>query len=350
MKNNACILWSFAVIIPICVVLSMASCTKSNPVAPTIDVTGTWYGTYSTSRVPSASITFHLTQSEANLTGTYSASTGASGTITGTVSGNNIGNFSLNQTLPSCTGSFTGTATGTGDTMDFTFSGSDCLGSHTNGQGRVKRYNLGPPPSGLTVTPSSITVQAGQNAQAQISGGTLPYEIQNSPNSSIATASIYSIQGTSTLVVIGIGAGLTSVTVQDNSSPVQTVAVPVTVTGGGENLTGTWSGTFTTSIITTPSQIALVLSQSGSSVTGTYSTQGGGVGTVSGTVSGNTFTYALQQTTAGCPGSFTGSGTVSGNTMSFTFSGNDCRGTHSNGQGTVTKSTSTLVVRKGVQI
>ena len=242
------------------------------------------------------------------------------------------------------------TVTGTTIAGDFNAEGNNIFTGRTitvsNGsfninyvRGRVPWVSPPSPPSGLTANPSSITVQVGQNAQAQISGGTLPYEIQSPPNASIATAII---GGTSTLVINGIGAGTTSVVVRDNSTPVQTLTMPITVISGGLDLTGTWSGTFTTSIITTPTPVTLVLSQSSSNVTGTYSSQAGGVGTVSGTLNGNTLTFSLQQTTTGCSGTFSGTGTVSGNTMTFTFSGNDCLGTHSNGQGTVTRSTSTF--------
>ncbi|MBA4386189.1 MAG: hypothetical protein C0410_15755, partial [Anaerolinea sp.] len=187
---------------------------------------------------------------------------------------------------------------------------------------------------GLTATPSSMSVQAGQQATARISGGTRPYSIQTQPNTSIATATMSG----DTLKVTGVAAGSASVLVRD-SSGANTVSVSITVTSGGLDLTGTWIGAFTTSIITTPTQITLLLSQSGSNVTGTYSSQAGGVGTVSGTLSGSTLTFTLHQTTTNCSGTFSGTGTVSGNTMTFTFSGNDCLGTHTNGQGTVTRST-----------
>lgn len=102
----------------------------------------------------------------------------------------------------------------------------------------------GPPPGGgLTANPSSITVQAGQQANATISGGTQPYSIQTAPNTSIATATITG----ATLTVAGVAAGSTSVIVRDNLGA-NTVAVSITVTtgGGGGYGSGTISSTSTT--------------------------------------------------------------------------------------------------------
>lgn len=101
-----------------------------------------------------------------------------------------------------------------------------------------------PPPSGgLTANPSSISVQAGQQATATISGGTQPYSIQTAPNTAIATATIAG----ATLTVAGVAAGSTSVTLRD-SSGANTVTVPITVTttGGGGYGSGTISSTSAT--------------------------------------------------------------------------------------------------------
>lgn len=107
-----------------------------------VDVTGTWEGTYSTSLIPFAQTTFTLTQSGSNVTGTYSTSTGVGGEATGSFSGRineNTITFTLNQTTPECPGTFSGIATVTGNTMNFTFTGSDCMGYHADGRGSATR-------------------------------------------------------------------------------------------------------------------------------------------------------------------------------------------------------------------
>lgn len=93
------------------------------------------------------------------------------------------------------------------------------------------------------------------------------------------------------------------------------------------NLTGTWQGTFASTVVTTTG-ITLVLSQSGAAVTGTFATDNGGSGTVSGTVAGRMGTFTLTQTTAGCTGSFHGhlAWHESPEFVVFGFSGSDCQG------------------------
>ena len=101
-------------------------------------------------------------------------------------------------------------------------------------------------------------------------------------------------------------------------------------------------GTYSTSIIPL-AQIIFDIEQTGTNVTGTYSTSTGvhgiGDGTFSGTVSGNTITYTLHQTTPNCTGTFNGSANVNedGNAMTSTFTGFDCAGTHNNGRGNITQ-------------
>lgn len=79
---------------------------------------------------------------------------------------------------------------------------------------------------GLTVNPSSLSVQAGAAVTSAISDGTTPYSILTQPDSAKATAAI---SGT-TLTVTGVAAGSTSVVVKDNASTPRTVTVPITVT------------------------------------------------------------------------------------------------------------------------
>ena len=116
--------------------------TNINPV----NLIGTWTGTSSSNLVPINYITLVISQIGNNLNGTFTSTSGSEGFINGTISSNNI-NFTFTQTTPTCPGSFTGTATVNGDTMDFTYTGSDCLGPHTNGLGKVVKNAVLPPQS-----------------------------------------------------------------------------------------------------------------------------------------------------------------------------------------------------------
>lgn len=88
----------------------------------------------------SGSIDYYCT-SWSSIIGTYSTSTavgGKIGTYSGTANGNVI-TFTLDQTTSACPGEFNGTATVTEEMMEFTFEGYDCMGYHSNGQGRAWR-------------------------------------------------------------------------------------------------------------------------------------------------------------------------------------------------------------------
>jgi hypothetical protein len=106
---------------------------------------------------------------------------------------------------------------------------------------------------------------------------------------------------------------------------------------GLSDYSGTWTGTITSNLVQTPAPITLIIYHTGSSVSGSYTVVTGASGIVAGTVSGNRITFTLTQTTQSCPGSFSGQGTFNGTAMSFTYSGSDCWGTHTNGNGNVTK-------------
>lgn len=99
------------------------------------------------------------------------------------------------------------------------------------------------------------------------------------------------------------------------------------------NVTGTWDATITVTGGTqappgTQFTAVFTLAQSGTSVTGTFSTAGGLSGQISGSVSGQSFAFTISQG-APCPGSFAGSATVSGSEtqLSGSYSGSDCNGT-----------------------
>ena len=120
------------------------SCSKDdNPVQTgDADLNGIWTGTISSNLVTTPSgIVISITQTNKNISGTYSALTGASGTISGTINNNSF-NFTLMQTTPTCTGSFNGQGTISNSTISFTYSGNDCWGAH-NGSGSITKYNSG---------------------------------------------------------------------------------------------------------------------------------------------------------------------------------------------------------------
>ncbi len=104
--------------------------------------------------------------------------------------------------------------------------------------------------------------------------------------------------------------------------------------GADVNLAGTWTGEFSSSQFS-PTPGEMTLSQSGAALTGSWSAQSGGFGTVSGTVTGRAATFQLQQTTPGCSGSFDGYAVVVPyfGDLVFFYSGEDCLGPHVNGSG-----------------
>ena len=99
------------------------------------------------------------------------------------------------------------------------------------------------------------------------------------------------------------------------------------------NLAGTWNATIT---VTGGTQLApgtqftavFALTQTGTSVSGTFLTEGGLSGALSGTVSDQSFSFAVSQG-APCLGTFNGSGSVtpSGTRLDGSYSGADCDGT-----------------------
>jgi len=102
------------------------------------DISGNWSGNYSTNLI-SGSINFvNITQSGINFSGTYNDSLGTIGTISGEYNGNAF-DFTMTQTNSTCSGSFNGTAYINGNTLTFTFTGYNCLGTHENGTGTLTR-------------------------------------------------------------------------------------------------------------------------------------------------------------------------------------------------------------------
>lgn len=82
-----------------------------------------------------------------------------------------------------------------------------------------------PPSSGLTANPASVRILPGQNTAVAISGGTRPESIIAQPNSSIATAALTD----TSLSILGVSVGSTSVQVGDRSTPQKTVTIGITV-------------------------------------------------------------------------------------------------------------------------
>ena len=101
------------------------------------------------------------------------------------------------------------------------------------------------------------------------------------------------------------------------------------------NLAGTWNATFLSSAQPIATNGTMTLTQTGSTIAGTYTTATGGSGTVSGTVFGRMFLFSMNQTTQGCTGTFTGHGAVmsSPEFIVYNYTGSDCLGTHNLGSG-----------------
>jgi hypothetical protein len=119
-----------------------------------------------------------------------------------------------------------------------------------------------------------------------------------------------------------------------------------TIGGGGSSsggsvsvsdFSGTWSGPYNSSRFGAHAVI-LNFQQNGGSVTGKYQISPGGLGTFSGTVSGNTVTGTITVTTPGCSGSLSGTAILnSSTTMSVSFTGSTTCGGQESVTGNLTK-------------
>lgn len=93
-----------------------------------------------------------------------------------------------------------------------------------------------PPPAGgsLSASQQSVTVSSGGAVNVTISGGTVPYHIDQYPDNSLATAAFQDSSVTpATLVITGVStasvSGATSVKVKDSSpSPEKAVEINIT--------------------------------------------------------------------------------------------------------------------------
>lgn len=108
-------------------------------VSPTANVTGEWGGTYSSNITGVHAISLKL-QGTSTVTGTFASGTGVAGTFSGTVTGNTMSFNLTNNNTGSviCNGSYSGTGTVSDSLITFTYSGTDCGGTHT-GQGSISR-------------------------------------------------------------------------------------------------------------------------------------------------------------------------------------------------------------------
>lgn len=101
-----------------------------------------WLGRYESSLINEAPVYAEIVQSGATLSGIFRDDTGRTGTLAGVISGTTA-TLTITETTPGCTGSFTGTGTLGNvaglESIDFVFSGSDCLGAHTGGTGLLIR-------------------------------------------------------------------------------------------------------------------------------------------------------------------------------------------------------------------
>jgi hypothetical protein len=104
-------------------------------------------------------------------------------------------------------------------------------------------------------------------------------------------------------------------------------------TSASANVTGTWPG-FIKSNLLDETASSLTFAQSGTSLSGSYTTGTGTGGTISGRIEGRLITFTLTQITASCPGTFTGYGAVLSNPQSIVlfFRGTDCFGAHTGGE------------------
>lgn len=84
-------------------------------------------------------------------------------------------------------------------------------------------------PSGIVLSPASVSLTPGNSTTVNISGGTGTYTVQSQPNSGVATATL---SGTS-LTVTAAGNGQTSVVIADNAPVPSTATLAITVSATG---------------------------------------------------------------------------------------------------------------------
>jgi hypothetical protein len=88
--------------------------------------------------------------------------------------------------------------------------------------------DLGTEPLGLNASLSSLNLSTGDTVRVELSGGTPPYAISTLPDASVALASIAGTE----LVVVGVGAGSTTVEVADAGPMQNRISISVSVQAG----------------------------------------------------------------------------------------------------------------------
>lgn len=99
---------------------------------------GTNTSTYKSGGEAEQKITINVLQSGDDLTVSFQTPTGGRGKGQGKLSGDAVNSLTLQSTVPECPGSYTGSLKFAGDTMSWSFEGSDCGGS-MEGRGTAKR-------------------------------------------------------------------------------------------------------------------------------------------------------------------------------------------------------------------
>jgi len=99
---------------------------------------------------------------------------------------------------------------------------------------------------------------------------------------------------------------------------------------------GTWTGTFSTNL-QNEVEMTLKLAQSGPAITGVIYFESTYIGTISATANVNAANWAVDQTSPGCLGQFSGPAVVVNDTLTLTGTGSNCMGTHASAQGRVVR-------------
>jgi PKD repeat protein len=101
-----------------------------------------WLGRYESSLITDAPLYAELVLTGSTLSGSLTDGAGRTGTLNGSVAGTTV-TLTITETTQNCSGTFAGTGTlGTVaglESVDFVFTGSDCLGAHTSGKGLLIR-------------------------------------------------------------------------------------------------------------------------------------------------------------------------------------------------------------------
>ena len=123
-----------------------SSTTEIRALAPSSQ----WLGLYKSSLIPEVALYAETAQNGTSLdtgttfSGTYQDKAGRVGTLTGAVTPSAV-TMTFSETTPGCTGTFNGTGTVASilgaEAIEFSFTGTDCLGSHVNGVGQLIRQS-----------------------------------------------------------------------------------------------------------------------------------------------------------------------------------------------------------------